>query len=150
MTVTSKNVNIKSAETVAIDAKNITLNASENVTTTCKDAIITASNEIQTTALKFIHKGDFTVSGNFELGGIGSGANGGVITFKGGINSEGTFNNNGDFNNTGSITNTGSINATGAIKSGSVTLGTHTHSYSQPVVGSTPTAAIPAFTGTPT
>jgi hypothetical protein len=131
-TITAKNLSVTTSDVTSIDTKNITINASESVTTTCKDAIITASNEIKTTAVKFTHTGDFIVSGNFELGGTGSGSDGGAITFKGGIN------------NTGDIINTGGI-----IKSGTITLDTHKHSYLEPVVGSSPTAAVPGTTGLP-
>ena len=124
VTVNSKDLIITASENVNINSKTATLTTSENVNVNCVDAIIIASNEIKTTSVKFIQTGDMTISGKLEVGD--------------GIT------NTGDINNNGNIINTG-----GQISSGSVVLDTHTHSYEAPVVGSNPTAAVPAFVGAP-
>jgi uncharacterized protein (DUF2345 family) len=124
---------------ISINSKNNTITTTEDITVNCANATIKANNEISTTSIKFIHTGDMSISGNLELGGSGSGVAGAPISFSAGIK------NNGDITNMGNIVNTG-----GTIRSGTVILDTHTHSYLQPVVGSSPTAATPASTGTPT
>jgi len=43
----------------------------------------------------------------------------------------------------------GDVEATGDVKAGIVSLKDHKHMYSKPVVGSSPTAAIPAQTEAP-
>ncbi len=174
ITINSKNANMTTTEDLIINCKNMTatiaenmiakcttakitatgnieiesvdtkLTATGNINATCVDATIIASGNINTTAVKFIHTGDMQISGNLELQGSGSGSNGGAIVFSGGITNTGTITSTGDFNNTGSITNTG-----GTMSSNGITLETHTHSYIEPVVGSSPTAVTPAFTGTP-
>jgi hypothetical protein len=124
---------------ISLNSKNNNITTSEDITVNCANAIVNASNEIKTTSIKFIHTGDMSISGNLELGGSGSGIANSPISFSAGIK------NTGDITNMGNVVNTG-----GTIRSGTVVLDTHTHSYLQPVVGSTPTAATPAFTGTPT
>lgn len=124
ITVNSKDLTITASENVNVNSKTATLTTTENVNVNCFDAIIIASNEIKTTSIKFTQTGDMSISGKLEVGD--------------GIT------NTGDINNNGNIINTG-----GKVSSGTVVLDTHTHSYEAPVVGSNPTAAVPAFTGTP-
>jgi hypothetical protein len=168
ITINSKNANVTTSEELVVNCKNMTatvaenmiakcttakitatgnieiesvdtkLTATGNINATCIDATIIASGNINTTAIKFIHTGDMQISGNLELQGSGSGANGGAIVFTGGITNTGTI------NNTGNITNMG-----GTISSNGITLETHTHPYSEAVAGSSPTVVIPGFTGTP-
>ncbi len=153
----SQNINLTAKKDIVLNAteatnlisKNITINVAETITTNCKDAVLTASNEIKTSATKFTHTGNLIITGNLELGGIGSGKDGGVLNLKGGINSEGVFANNGNVDITGNLTTTGAITATGAIKSGEVSLSSHTHSYTMPIVGSTPTGVTPSTVGSP-
>lgn len=130
ITVNSKDLTITTSENVNVNSKTATLTTSENVNVNCVDAIIIASNEIKTTSLKFIQTGDMSITGKLEVGD--------------GITNTGDINNNGDIKNFGNIVNNG-----GEVSSGAVVLDTHTHSYEAPVVGSSPTAATPAFTGTP-
>lgn len=124
ITVNSKDLTITATENINVNSKTATLTTTENVNVNCVDAVIIASNEIKTTSIKFTQTGDMSISGKLEVGD--------------GIT------NTGDINNNGNIINTG-----GQVSSGSVVLDTHTHSYEAPVVGSNPTAAVPAFTGTP-
>jgi hypothetical protein len=128
ITVNSKDLIITALENVNINSKTATLTTTENVNVNCVDAVITATNEIKTTSIKFIQTGDMSISGKLEVGD--------------GITNTGDINNNGDIKNFGNITNSG-----GQISSGVVILDTHKHGYEAPVVGSSPTAAIPAITG---
>lgn len=130
ITVNSKDLTITATENVNVNSKTATLTTTENVNVNCVDAIIIASNEIKTTSIKFIQTGDMSISGKLDVGD--------------GITNKGDINNDGDIKNFGNIVNNG-----GQVSSGSVVLDTHTHSYEAPVVGSNPTAAVPAFTGTP-
>lgn len=121
----SKNLTLNIEESSIITSKNLTLNATETITTTCKDAVLTASGEIKSSATKFTHTGDIVITGNLELSGTSA--------LKGQV-----------------TTSAGIVNTSSTIRSGTVILDTHIHSYLEPVVGSTPTAAIPGLTGTPT
>ena len=121
----SSNINIHSKHNINIHSNKISVKSKGNVDIDCVDATINASGNIYTNANSFEHKGNIKITGNLDLS--GSAVFGEGITCKGGI------------------TNTG-----GNIKSNSVTLELHTHSYSQPVAGSTPTAVIPGVTGTAT
>ena len=130
ITVNSKDLIITAIENVNVNSKTANLTTTENVNINCVDAVIVASNEIQTTSVKFVQTGDMSISGKLEVGD--------------GITNKGDINNDGDINNFGNIVNNG-----GQIRSGVVVLDTHTHGYEAPVVGSEPTAAIPAFTSAP-
>jgi Phage protein Gp138 N-terminal domain len=137
--INCKNANIISSGDATIDCENLTATVNNNIISNsattkittngnldinCTDATIIASNNISTKSTKLIHTGDISITGNLELGGTGSGANGGALQIKGGIN-----------------------NTQGTIISNGVVLETHTHRYNEAVAGSTPTVVILGFTG---
>jgi phage gp45-like len=124
--VNCKNANITATEDATLTSNNIIINAATNVDIICENANIVASSALNSKSPTFTHTGNMRITGNLELEGAASGKNEAALTVNGGITSTG-----------------------GVIKSNAVTLDTHTHSYSAPVVGSSPTAAVPATTGTP-
>ncbi len=124
--VNSKATTITTSEDLNINCKNMTATVSNKLNASCVDATITASNDINTKSIQFIHTGNMKITGNLELQGTVSGNNGAAISFTGGI-----------------------TNAGGVMKSNGIILETHTHSYSQAVAGSSPTAVIPGVTGVP-
>ncbi len=131
--INSPDVTINAENAANINCVSSTITATGNVELSCVDASITASGNINTTAVSLVHTGNLDLTGNLTINGNVSGFEASPVIFTSGIT------------NTGSIVSTG-----GTISSNGIVLDTHTHLYSQPVVGSTPTAAIPALTATPT
>ena len=118
------NIHIESDHNIHVHSNKISVKSKGNIDIDCTDATINASGNIYTKATSFEHNGNIKITGNLDLSGSAIFGNGLTCT--------------------GGITNTG-----GVIKSNNKILETHTHSYSQPVAGSTPTAVIPGITGTP-
>lgn len=124
LTLESNSTIITTNENLTLDCKVATITTTNTITIDCADAVITASGDITTESTNFLHTGNMKITGNMEI--TGTSKISGALTTQAGI------------------TNTG-----GTTTSNGKVLETHTHSYNAPVVGSTPTAAIPAVTGTP-
>jgi hypothetical protein len=169
--ITTNTVNLKSVEDINIESKNVTIKATELLNADSKTATVKISDALSLDSKSATVKiseiltlesktANITVAESTTIGSknlifnvaetITTNCKDAIITASNEIKTTGKFTHTGELIITGDVTTSGSITATGAIKSGSVTLGTHKHSYSEPVVGSTPTAAIPGFTGTPT
>jgi phage gp45-like len=114
-----KNAEIKAAEDVVINSKTANITTSENAIIKCQNAIIEASGDIKTKAPTFTQEGNMKIEGNIEVTGTSK--------LTGNVDSDSTIKGN-------------------AVKAGSVDLSSHTHSYSQPTIGSSPTAAKPGTT----
>jgi len=140
--LTTKSVNVKSIENVNIESKNVIIKATDLLSADCKTATVKISDSLSLNAKSASVNIDETSTLNCkDL----------IIAASNEIKTSATnFTHTGKLTITGDITTTGSITSTGAIKSGSVTLGTHTHSYSMPIAGSSPTGVTPSTVGTPT
>jgi hypothetical protein len=139
--IESKNVIIKATELLSADSKTATVNISDVLTLNSKSAGVTVAESATVGSKNIIFNVTETVTTNCKNA---------VITASNEIKTTATkFTHTGDLVITGDVTTTGAITATGAIKSGTVTLGTHTHSYTAPLIGSSPTAGTPATTGAP-
>ncbi len=123
--ILSENTNIKANNDLNLICNDVKITASDNVDITAANNInIVAANNINTTSTTFKHTGDMVITGNITVDGTSKLT--GAVTTEGGI------------------TNTG-----GNLVSNGITFETHTHTYNEPVVGSTPTAAVPSVTGSP-
>ncbi|WPY01545.1 hypothetical protein Trichorick_01458 (plasmid) [Candidatus Trichorickettsia mobilis] len=112
-----KTASIKASDSVSIDTKTANLKVSENANIECQNATVKASDAINTETPNFTQKGNMKIDGNIEI--------------------TGTSQLKGDA--TCSTTITGN-----AVKtSGGKDLATHTHGYTMPIAGSTPTGVTP-------
>ncbi len=147
----AKDASMKISESISIDSKNANIKVAENISIESKNATSKITEAISLEAMNMNAKvSELTnvESKNVTLNiaeTITTNCKDAVIIASGEIKTTAT-----KLLHTGNLEVTGNIQSTGSIKSGNITLGTHRHSYSAPLVGSTPTAEIPSITGTPT
>lgn len=125
--INCKNAEVKASENVTIQAKTTNITTSESANIKCQNANIEASGDINTKAISFIQTGDMKITGNVKI--------------------EKNIEVIGTSKLTGNVDSDATIKGS-AVKAGSIDLATHTHRYSEPAIGSSPTAATPGTTGT--
>ena len=140
LTLESKAATVKISDALSLDSKSATVKISEILTLECKTANATIAETATVGSKNLILNISETTTTNCKDA---------IITVSNEIKTTGKLIHTGELNITGDVKTTGSITATGAIKSGSITLGSHTHSYTMPIAGSTPTAVTPSTVGTP-
>lgn len=117
-----KTANIKASDSLFAECQTLTAKVSESAQIECQNASIKATGAINTETPNFTQKGNMKIDGNVEVTG--------TSTLTGNVNSEATIK--------GSTIEGGTVKTTSGKD-----LAMHTHGYTMPVAGSTPTAVTP-------
>jgi hypothetical protein len=125
----NSDVEIISQNHIKVESKTAEINLSHDASIKCRDVNLLSSGSVN------VETPNFNIKGDLHLEGKASGKN------------NQPFKINSNVEVTGKIDATQDIKSDADVKAGSISLKNHTHLYSKPVVGSSPTAAIPAQTG---